>query len=419
MANVSESKWECEYCTYKNFDAAKKCTICQAPRPPKFITEPRQTPDIYQVASLTTSREDAEICIQKQNSNSNKWTCDRCTYLNWDRSKRCVICQALRHHDSEGGLAVALAPLTINTNTSSEASGSSSQSDYSRGPYPNSPAEITNNKYSPGTSKTPESNNKTVVNAIMKSYQKKWICKICTYENWPKASKCCICFTSRSPSISPSLSPGASQTSPPTSPRGAAASLPTNKSAKKSDSTQHTLQKLHDKFSELDWLWLKACVGTVEGDRIAVDAYIACGGDVARQLTTEEAKLIGDGNKFQKGHTLLHLALQSQREDVVALLLTASVTSKTKKRLPPHTCPDLANEILRTVACSLRQRKGDFPCFFFTESVTFALPGGKSGVTIIIICLIVFSTLANLCILVSSFGRYYGPIAFCGEAVAQ
>ncbi|KAF6019842.1 trbd [Bugula neritina] len=108
---------------------------------------------------------------------------------------------------------------------------------------------------------------------------------------------------------------------------------------------------------------------------MAVNAYLTCGGDVARQLTAEEATLIEDGSRFQKGHTLLHIALQSQRQDVVASLLTASVTSQSKKRLPPHTCPDLANEILRTVACSLRQRKGDFPCFFFTEVVTFALPG--------------------------------------------
>lgn len=395
MAEEGQKKWECEYCTYKNWEAAKKCTICQGLRPPKFITESQhQSPDIYQVASLENSNvNEAQQAPQTQNSGNSKWTCSKCTYLNWAKTKKCAGCYSRKQSSSSTILAEALEPLTINTGSAT--SVESNQASYSTNKTspkscgssnrtsPNScTLGATNNRNSPGLCQGEANNDRNrVYISSLKHYQNKWNCRVCTYENWPKTTKCIICATQRSPSMrdlssSPSLSPG-NHGSPPNSPRGAAASAPSNRSSKKVDS----LHKLHDRFSELDWLWLKACLGICEGERMAVDAYLACGGDVARQLTVEEAALMGDGSRFQKGHTLLHIALQSQREDVVALLLTASVTSQTKKRLPPHTCPDLANEILRTVACSLRQRKGDFPCFFFTECVTFALPGGKIGLT--------------------------------------
>ncbi|KAF6031359.1 ZRANB1 [Bugula neritina] len=288
-----------------------------------------------------------------------------------------------------GNIAASLEPLTINTSPApvDNQSGFSKVSPKS-GSLSNKTSpkvqETSNNKTSPGIVSKSDNNdkNRLIASNYIKTYNNKWNCVVCTYENWPRSTRCVICGSQRSPSIkdisqtTSDLSPLAGHhSSPPNSPRGAAASMPTNKVLKKSDKNNTTFQKLHDKYSELDWLWLKACLGTYDGDLMAVNAYLTCGGDVARQLTAEEATLIEDGSRFQKGHTLLHIALQSQRQDVVASLLTASVTSQSKKRLPPHTCPDLANEILRTVACSLRQRKGDFPCFFFTEVVTFALPG--------------------------------------------
>lgn len=375
---ATRQKWGCEYCTYKNWDAAKKCTICQAPRPLRFITETIQSsPDIYEVASLSSNRNETQDVMQKQNTDSNKWSCDKCTYLNWVRSKKCVVCHSPNPTtETVPVLAAALAPLSINTQTSMETC--SNLQDRPNEAICSSHDYVSNNRCSPGPSSNTSKNKTVAASSIMKTYQKKWVCKICTYENWPRTAKCTICGATRSPSVSPSLSPGARQNSPPNSPRGAAATtvLP-NKIGRKSE-TGINLHRRQERLSELDWLWLKACIGTIEGDRIAVDAYLACGGDVARQLTAEEATLLGDGSSYQKGHSLLNIALQSQREDVVALLLTASVTSKTKKRLPPHTCPDLTNEILRAVACSLRQRKGEFPCFFFTETVTFALPGGTT-----------------------------------------
>ncbi|XP_067928651.1 ubiquitin thioesterase zranb1-B-like [Watersipora subatra] len=384
MADETKPKWDCEYCTYQNWDTAKKCTICSAQRPPKFITESPQCPDIYQVASLNDNNQS----VQRRNVDTNKWACPKCTYLNYLKAKKCTVCLTRKPStDSSSSIAMILEPLTINTNNvnddqQAEVYSPSSQMGVNCA-SPNDNQAASNKRNSPGSSGNSDSNNdrnRSYVSSIFKNYQNKWCCIVCTYENWPKSNRCVLCGNQRSPSIkdlsqSCSLSPVSShQYSPPNSPRGAAASIPSKKSSKKIDHN-HALQRIHGKLSEIDWLWLKACLGIYDGDRMAVDAFLTCGGDVARQLSSEEASLVGDGKKFKKGATLLHIALQSQREDIITLLLTASVTSQTKKRLPPHTCPDLANEILRTVACSLRQRKGNFPCFFFTECVTFALPG--------------------------------------------
>lgn len=44
------------------------------------------------------------------------------------------------------------------------------------------------------------------------------------------------------------------------------------------------------------------------------------------------------------------------------------------KRVPSYVAPDLAADIRRHVSGTLLQRKGSFPCYFFTEITTFALP---------------------------------------------
>ncbi len=44
--------------------------------------------------------------------------------------------------------------------------------------------------------------------------------------------------------------------------------------------------------------------------------------------------------------------------------------------MPSHVSPDIASEILREISASLRQRKGDFPCYFVSDMATFALPAG-------------------------------------------
>lgn len=67
-----------------------------------------------------------------------------------------------------------------------------------------------------------------------------------------------------------------------------------------------------------------------------------------------------------------------QRSELLSLLLTPA-TSEARKRLPSHSNPDLASSIREEVAFSLRQHKGDWPCYFVTRLTTFTLPTGEEG----------------------------------------
>lgn len=52
------------------------------------------------------------------------------------------------------------------------------------------------------------------------------------------------------------------------------------------------------------------------------------------------------------------------------------VSQQAAKCIPSMVCPELTEQIRREIASSLRQRKGDFTCYFLTDLVTFTLPAG-------------------------------------------
>ncbi|KAL7990534.1 hypothetical protein Chor_013964 [Crotalus horridus] len=113
--------------------------------------------------------------------------------------------------------------------------------------------------------------------------------------------------------------------------------------------------------------------GVVEGDLAAIEAYKSSGGDIARQLTADEVRLLNRPSAFDVGYTLVHLAIRFQRQDMLAVLLT-EVSQHAAKCIPAMVCPELTEQIRREIAASLHQRKGDFACYFLTDLVTFTLP---------------------------------------------
>lgn len=60
----------------------------------------------------------------------------------------------------------------------------------------------------------------------------------------------------------------------------------------------------------------------MEGDLAAVESYKTSGGDIARQLTSDEVRLLNRPSAFDDGFTLVHLAIRFQRQDMLAVLLT-------------------------------------------------------------------------------------------------
>ena len=69
-------------------------------------------------------------------------------------------------------------------------------------------------------------------------------------------------------------------------------------------------------------------------------------------------------------------SLRFQRSEMLSLLLTPA-PSDARKRLPSESNHDLAASIREEMALSLQQHKGDWLCYFVTQSTTFFLPAGK------------------------------------------
>ncbi|NXN80976.1 ZRAN1 thioesterase, partial [Bombycilla garrulus] len=378
-------KWACEYCTYENWPSAIKCTMCRAQRPSgTIITEDpfkSGSSDIGRDWDPTSTEGGSSPLICPDSSarprvkssysmeSANKWSCHMCTYLNWPRAIRCTQCLSQRR--------------TRSPTESPQSSGSGCRP----APFSVDPCE--------------EYNDRNKLNTRAQH----WTCSVCTYENWAKARKCVVCDHPRPNNIEAieladteeassiineqdrarwrgSCSSGNSQRrSPPTTKRESDVKMDFQRielagavgSKEELEVDFKKLKQIKNRMKKTDWLFLNACVGVVEGDLAAVEAYKSSGGDIARQLTADEVRLLNRPSAFDVGYTLVHLAIRFQRQDMLAILLT-EVSQHAAKCIPAMVCPEVTEQIRREIAASLHQRKGDFACYFLTDLVTFTLP---------------------------------------------
>ncbi|XP_056623313.1 ubiquitin thioesterase zranb1-B isoform X2 [Triplophysa dalaica] len=352
-------KWSCEYCTYENWASAIKCTMCRAQR--------HNAPIITEEPFKSSSSLDPQLCTTQGGSTllicpdssarprvriadelpetSSKWSCHMCTYLNWPRAIRCTQCLC---HRQQGSQQRPLSPSEAPQTSCSRPS-----------PVISDPCE--------------EYNDRNRLNM----HPQRWECSACTYDNWPKSLRCVVCdhpkpnSTPETPLHDSEAESATSQSfvneqerenvrttggggmsggmrgrqrklSPPSCKGQAEVKIELACGAMGSDNEQEAdfkkLKQIRNRMRRSDWLFLNACAGVVEGDLSAVEAYKSSGGDIARQLTTDE------------------------------------VSQQTAKCIPALVCPELTEQIRREVAAALHRRKGEFPCNFFTDLVTFTLP---------------------------------------------
>lgn len=164
-------KWTCEYCTYKNFPSAQKCTMCRGAKPLitediyKLRNDTQQTQDTKAVLPVSTNDSDEEGIsdLQQPSSGSVKpnqacssWRCDVCKHVNSLDIKECERCSSNSPYN-EAALQERLSSLAIGENEVISAA----------------------------------------TNDQRCQLNQKWTCSVCTYENWPKAVKCIMCTTAR------------------------------------------------------------------------------------------------------------------------------------------------------------------------------------------------------------------------------
>ena len=211
-----------------------------------------------------------------------KWTCILCSYKNWPNATKCVMCNKRRNSAS----------LSRSAEDMIGAVG---------GP--------TNFELSPSEE------------------QCKWKCAKCTYENWPRSTKCALCRAAKttSPPLTPLISTVVSEEG--SSLSHCSVDISELQTKVQLLSTSDKMKQIRNKMNETDWLFLNACIGIVNNEMSAVQLYIqatagnnscmlcywsivATGGEKGRQLTKQEATILNKPSVYGAGTTLVHLALR-------------------------------------------------------------------------------------------------------------
>nr|NP_001123331.1 Zn-finger (Ran-binding)-3 [Ciona intestinalis]FAA00200.1 TPA: zinc finger protein [Ciona intestinalis] len=368
----TEKRWSCPSCTYDNYSASSKCSVCLFPRVPEVIRPPPPNQDagllIESFSDFSDTKDNEHqliICpsdalrkpgkhksnstedVKKEETGSSSelakfveeesskkrndinvntdlaeqpWFCGACTFINSPQHTLCSKCRTSKDSTSPSGASAKGA-----TASNSEAA-------------------------------TEDNNTKN----------RKWTCAVCTYINWCSSKMCVMCQNPQPLSNARIV-------------RGTACGGNLSRSMSSSHLPSSRLEILDNRSMKTrsrnqNWLFLKACIGVVEENAEAVDAYLANGGNIARTLTLDEVNLLNRPSAFDVGHTLVHLAIRFQRHGILALLLNPEIAPRGFKRNPAHLSPQIADLIRREIMASLRTRKGDFHCRFLSEFTTFQLP---------------------------------------------
>ncbi|KAG7324779.1 hypothetical protein KOW79_011095 [Hemibagrus wyckioides] len=310
-----------------------------------------------------------------------KWACEYCTYENWPSAIKCTMCRASRR-------CTAIIAEELNEFKSNSVHGGAVDDTGTSSliicPDSSARPRVRPCRPSEPVSHASVSHPNADYNDRNRLHAPRWSCAMCTYENWAEAPSCTVCEHPRpndaSPVITNQLEQGGwrtrrTRTSPPvSSERDADVHIQDIEvGAHGCDEDLKKLKQIKNRMRKSDWMFLNACVGVVEGDLAAVEVYKSSGGDIARQLSSDEVRLLNRPSAFDTGFTLVHLAIRFQRQDMLAVLLT-EVSQQAVKCIPAMVCPELTEQIRREIAASVHQRKGDFACYFLTDLVTFTLP---------------------------------------------
>ncbi|KAI4880733.1 hypothetical protein NFI96_028876 [Prochilodus magdalenae] len=105
QSSESSTKWSCHMCTYLNWPRAVRCTqcLCQRQRSCSPTETPQTSGSGIRVRSGPVPHVDP--CEEyndrnRLNTRAQRWICAACTYENWPKSPRCVVCDHPRPNDA-------------------------------------------------------------------------------------------------------------------------------------------------------------------------------------------------------------------------------------------------------------------------------------------------------------------------------
>ena len=346
-SNGAQSKWICSGCTYSNWPNSKHCTMCNALRRHHKLSSPQigtggkdsgrvgsgsdagvgygesildyvprrldHAPSSHgavggggvhedirvpssQVVRDSPSNRPSKLKMGKKSSADNrggqkKWKCFKCTYENWVRAGKCIMCQAARNKTPS--------PPMSDSESSQSPNLTTKQGHYHHHHH--------HHRSSPSpsfssSSPTENANSGPAVASLLHTRS----LGINSNQATP------------SPSHADTISPSSSAVHliPCTATDNASSSSSGSEEILYSPSTviltstSNEARQIRNRLSSSDWLFINACLGVVNEDVPAVKAYLRLEGDRARQLTRDECVVLGQPSIFSVGSTLVHLAIR-------------------------------------------------------------------------------------------------------------
>ncbi|XP_059756526.1 ubiquitin thioesterase ZRANB1 isoform X3 [Balaenoptera ricei] len=96
------NKWSCHMCTYLNWPRAIRCTQCLSQRRTRSPTEsPQSSGSGSRPVAFSVDPCEEYNDRNKLNTRTQHWTCSICTYENWAKAKKCVVCDHPRPNNIE------------------------------------------------------------------------------------------------------------------------------------------------------------------------------------------------------------------------------------------------------------------------------------------------------------------------------
>ena len=334
-SNVTQSKWVCLACTYSNWPNSKQCTMCNTLRRPSSSTSSKDTGNssrlgkgssgggdlgitygesildyvprridytpsspgavgggVHDEIRVTTSQyvrdspsnRPAKLKMGKKSSIDNrgsqkKWKCLKCTYENWSRASKCIMCQTARNKTPSPPMSDSESPNPATKYTHHHRRSSPSPATSS------SPIENANSSQSPPVSSLLHTRS-LGINSNQAATTTSSPSHIDTIAA-PSAVHLIQCTASDNTPVEILYSPSTSITS-----------------------TSNEARQIRNRLSSSDWLFINACLGVVNEDVPAVKTYLRNEGDRARQLSRDECLVLGQPSIFTVGSTLVHLAIR-------------------------------------------------------------------------------------------------------------
>lgn len=179
-------KWSCLNCTYLNFPKSKKCVQCQIPRGRRATGDDEKPSDPDRCLVVDTSAEKSATTAVPA--------------LNVEKLPAVGGNQPRSQQSS--GHASPVGSVSVSRSGSGRAlrKGSSPRSPASpacgSGVVAMRPASATVSPVA-GSSSGSEQPQQTLDSKLIAKKLQKWTCAKCTYENWPKAQRCVMCYAER------------------------------------------------------------------------------------------------------------------------------------------------------------------------------------------------------------------------------